>query len=230
MSDGYIGQSVPRREDQRLLAGRGRFLADQASGAHHVVFLRSSQAHARIDRIDGSRATEMPGVLGFFTAAELDLEGVPIPLLTRPEVEFSDATRCVLAEQRLPVLASHRVHYIGQPIAVLIAEDRYRAEDALEMVEVDYTRCPPSPTPRRRCRLTARCCSTISPATRPPGCGTTSVIPLPPWLSRTGWSPAPTEWAATVPFRWNAAACGPNSTAPRATRGPDLHSGAAHGA
>ncbi len=142
MSDGYIGQSVPRREDQRLLAGRGRFLADQASGAHHVVFLRSSQAHARIDRIDGSRATEMPGVLGFFTAAELDLEGVPIPLLTRPEVEFSDATRCVLAEQRLPVLASHRVHYIGQPIAVLIAEDRYRAEDALEMVEVDYTPLP----------------------------------------------------------------------------------------
>lgn len=141
-SDGYIGQSIPRREDQRLLAGRGQFLADQAAGAHHVVFVRSSEAHARIERIDGTRASQMPGVLGVFTAADLGLDGVPIPLLTRPEAEFSDATNCVLAEQRLPILAADRVHYVGQPIAVVIAEDRYRAEDALEAVEVQYAPLP----------------------------------------------------------------------------------------
>lgn len=142
MSDGYIGQSIPRREDQRLLAGRGQFLADLASGAHHVVFVRSSEAHARIERFDGSRASRLPGVLGVFTAADLSLDGVPIPLLTRPEAEFSDATNCVLAEQRLPILASERVYYVGQPIAVVIAEDRYRAEDALEAVEVEYAPLP----------------------------------------------------------------------------------------
>ena len=139
---GYIGQSVPRREDERLLAGRGRFLADHADGAHHVVFLRSTEPHALIESIDASRARRMPGVLGVWTATDLAIAGVPIPLLTRPEADFSAATDCVLAEQRLPILADERVHYIGQPIAVVVAEDRYRAEDALEAIEIGYTPLP----------------------------------------------------------------------------------------
>ncbi|MGV9633058.1 xanthine dehydrogenase family protein molybdopterin-binding subunit [Nocardia rhamnosiphila] len=147
--DRYIGTSVHRREDQRLLAGRGRFVADYSAGAAHVVFVRSSEPHARIDNIDMSRAERMPGVLGVFTAEDLGLRDTPIPLLTRPDPEFSAATCCTLAEQKLPILAGDRVHYVGQPIAAVVAEDRYRAEDALDSVVVDYTALPAVTDPLR---------------------------------------------------------------------------------
>lgn len=139
---GYIGSSVPRREDERLLDGQGQFVADCAAGAHHVVFLRSTEPHATIRRIDVSTAQQMPGVVGVFTAGDLGICGVPIPTLTTPDPQFTTATSCVLAEQRLPILAWDRVHYAGQPIAVVIAEDRYRAEDALEAIEIDYEARP----------------------------------------------------------------------------------------
>ena len=125
-----------------MLHGQGRFVADFAPGAHHVAFVRSTMAHARITRIDRDAAEQMPGVLGVFVADDLDLAGVPIPSLTTPDPEFSAATSCVLAEQRLPILASDRVHYTGQPIAAVIAEDRYRAEDALENITVSYQPIP----------------------------------------------------------------------------------------
>jgi aerobic carbon-monoxide dehydrogenase large subunit len=133
---------VRRREDDRMLAGRGRFLADHAAGAQHVVFVRSTQAHADIDAVDTQAARRMPGVLGVFTAADLGLAGATLPRLTTPDERFVAATAFELAEQRLPVLAEGRVHYIGQPIAVLVAEDRYRAEDAAEAVDVRYTTLP----------------------------------------------------------------------------------------
>jgi carbon-monoxide dehydrogenase large subunit len=138
----YIGTSVRRREDDRMLGGRGRFLADRAAGAHHAVFVRSSEAHARINHIATAAAARMPGVLGVYTAADLRLTGVAIPALTTPNPAFTAATNCFLADQRLPVLAGDTVHYVGQPIAVLVAEDRYCAEDALEAVEIDYEPLP----------------------------------------------------------------------------------------
>ncbi|MFS0896005.1 xanthine dehydrogenase family protein molybdopterin-binding subunit [Mycolicibacterium litorale] len=138
----YIGTSVRRREDDRMLEGQGRFVADRAAGAYHAVFVRSSEAHARIHHIKTAAAARMPGVLGVYTAADLGLTGAAIPALTVPNPAFTAATNCFLADQRLPVLAADTVHYIGQPIAVLVAEDRYRAEDALEAVEVDYTPLP----------------------------------------------------------------------------------------
>jgi carbon-monoxide dehydrogenase large subunit len=138
----YIGTSVRRREDDRMLAGQGRFIADRAAGARHAVFVRSSEAHARVERIDTTAAARMPGVLGVYTAADLGLTGAAIPALTTPNAAFTAATNCVLADQRLPLLAADTVHYIGQPIAVLVAEDRYRAEDALEAVEVHYAPLP----------------------------------------------------------------------------------------
>jgi carbon-monoxide dehydrogenase large subunit len=139
---GYIGSSVRRREDERLLGGRGRFIGDNAVGAHHVVFARSTEAHARIVGIDTSVAEPMPGVLGVYVAGDLGLAGLPIPPLTRPDDVFSAATSCVLAEQRLPILADDVVHYVGQPVAMVIAEDRYRAEDALENIQIDYSPMP----------------------------------------------------------------------------------------
>ena len=108
---GHIGSSVRRREDERLLGGHGQFVADCAAGAHHVVFLRSAQPHARIIRLDASVAEQMPGVIGVYTADDLGLCGVPIPSLTTPDPDFTAATSCVLAEQRLPILAHDRVRY-----------------------------------------------------------------------------------------------------------------------
>lgn len=134
-----VGTAVPRREDERLLAGRGRFVADLSAGAHCVVFLRSSQAHALIDDIDVRAAARMPGVLGVFTGADLGLERAAIGTLHDPHPAFVAATDFSMAEQRLPVLPVDRVQYVGQPVVAVVAVDRYAAEDALEAVEVSYT-------------------------------------------------------------------------------------------
>ncbi|WP_232374900.1 xanthine dehydrogenase family protein molybdopterin-binding subunit [Mycolicibacterium mengxianglii] len=139
---GYVGSSVRRREDTRMLHGQGRFLADHAAGAHHVAFVRSTVAHARITGVDRDAALRLPGVLGVYLADDLGLAGVPIPSLTNPDPDFSAATSCVLPEQRLPILADDRVLYVGQPVAVVVAEDRYRAEDAVENVIVSYDPLP----------------------------------------------------------------------------------------
>ncbi|MHA0286851.1 xanthine dehydrogenase family protein molybdopterin-binding subunit [Mycobacterium sp. C3-094] len=139
---GYIGDSVRRREDDRMLGGKGRFLADRAAGAQHVVFVRSNQAHARITGVDVAAAAAMPGVHGVFLAADLGLAGAAIPALTTPDPDFTAATSLRLAEQRLAILADQRVHYVGQPIAVVVADDRYQAEDAAECVEVGYDPLP----------------------------------------------------------------------------------------
>lgn len=140
---GYIGSSVRRREDDRMLGGNGRFLADHAAGARHVVFIRYTQAHARITAIDVEAATALPGVHGIYLAKDLGLTNIPIPSLTTPDPDFAAATSLELAEQRLPILASHLVHYVGQPIAAVVADDRYLAEDAAETVEVSYEQLPP---------------------------------------------------------------------------------------
>ncbi|UGT76756.1 xanthine dehydrogenase family protein molybdopterin-binding subunit [Mycolicibacterium smegmatis] len=139
---GLIGSSVRRREDDRMLGGRGHFVADLSAGAHHVVFLRSTEPHADITRIDTAAATRMPGVIGVFTADDLGMAGACIPSLTTPDESFTAATSLELAEQRLPVIASDRVYFVGQPVAAVIAEDRYRAEDAAEAIEVDYVSRP----------------------------------------------------------------------------------------
>ncbi|WP_431959880.1 xanthine dehydrogenase family protein molybdopterin-binding subunit [Mycobacterium sp. smrl_JER01] len=138
----WVGSSVRRREDDRMLGGNGRFLADHAAGAKHVVFIRSTQAHARITGIDTSTAAQMPGVSGVFTAADLGLADTPIPSLTTPDPDFTAATALVLADQRLPILASDRTYFVGQPIALVVADDRYLAEDAAETVVVSYRSLP----------------------------------------------------------------------------------------
>ena len=83
----------------------------------------------------------------------------------------------VLADQRLPILATDRVHYVGQPIAVVVADDRYRAEDAAENVEVATNRCRPSPMPWPHSIPPRPCSSTTWTATRRPASTTRSVIP-----------------------------------------------------
>lgn len=138
----YVGSRVPRREDERLLTGQGRYLADLAAGALSVVFVRSSQAHALLERIDTSRAARMPGVVGVFTGADLRLVNDHIASLHTPHEAFVEATGFRMAEQRLAIMPVGRVHYVGQPVAAVVAVDRYAAEDALEAVEVSYAQLP----------------------------------------------------------------------------------------
>jgi carbon-monoxide dehydrogenase large subunit len=127
----YIGARVPRIEDDRLLTGRARYLADiRRPRTAEVALVRSSLAHARVARIETGPASAAPGVLRVVTAADLD--GVsPVP-------DFFDWARPV----RMFPLCREVVRYVGAPIAAVVAEDRYLAEDAAELVEVEYENLP----------------------------------------------------------------------------------------
>jgi len=135
-----IGQPVPRTEDARLLRGEGRYSDDvNLAGQVHAVVVRSPHAHASIQSIDTADAATMPGVLGIFTAADLDADGIKpipcmVPLKTRP------GTRMVMKHR--PVLASGHVRHVGEPVALVIAETAAAARDAAEAVLVDYDPLP----------------------------------------------------------------------------------------
>ena len=128
----YIGQSVKRFEDHRLLTGQGAFLDDlQLPDMLHAAVLRSPHAHARLMSIETAAARHLPGVVAVITAD--DLEGVVEPVPTRRETE-ADA----LQPPVHPVLARGKVCYVGQPVAIVVAQDPYLAQDAREMIQVDY--------------------------------------------------------------------------------------------
>nr|WP_240942627.1 xanthine dehydrogenase family protein molybdopterin-binding subunit [Planosporangium thailandense] len=126
-----------------MLTGRGRFLADTARGCVHACFVRSTQAHARVRSVKTGSAAALPGVLAVLTAEDLGLDGAHLPMLHEPHPGFAEVTRFAMSDPRLPILASVRVHYVGQPIAVVVAESRHVAEDAAELVEVEYETLPP---------------------------------------------------------------------------------------
>src|ERR671925_1487702 len=114
----YAGQSVKRFEDPRLLTGQGAFLDDlQLPGMLHAVVLRSPHAHARITSIDTAAARRLPGVVAVITAE--DLEGVVEPVPTRRETEAE-----TLQPPVHPVLARGKVCYVGETVAIVVAQDR----------------------------------------------------------------------------------------------------------
>ena len=131
----FIGSAVERREDLRFLRGRGEYVDDVAlPGLLHAAILRSSVAHGRIRSIDTAAARARPGVHAVITAAEIG-EPVPkIPLRQEATPEF------MRFEQ--PVIAERKVRYVGEPIAVVIADSQALAEDALEAIEVDIESLP----------------------------------------------------------------------------------------
>jgi len=125
-----IGAPVKRVEDRRLLTGDGMFTADGlAAGALHVAFRRSDHAHALISRIDTSAAAEMPGVFAVYTAQ--DLEDLVGPVRAPSRMQDYHATE-------LYPLARGKVRYVGEPVAAVLAENRYLAEDALARIEIAY--------------------------------------------------------------------------------------------
>ncbi len=123
----WVGRALPRKEDQALLSGRARFIDDLAPipGLKHAAILRSPHPHARIRAIDASRAGALPGVVGVVTGAELARAVGSIPTVVRAPIPYYP-------------FATDRVRYVGEPVAVVVADTRYIAEDACELIEVDY--------------------------------------------------------------------------------------------
>jgi aerobic carbon-monoxide dehydrogenase large subunit len=136
-----IGSPVERIEDLRFLRGRGQFVDDvPAVGALHAAILRSPMAHGRIRAIDCAIARECPGVRAVLTAAEIEnaLGSVPV-IAMRQELlpEF--------APYQQPVIAHAKVRYVGEPLAVVMADSAALAEDALEAITLDIEPLPPVP-------------------------------------------------------------------------------------
>lgn len=137
MSDPFhhIGTSVPRLEDQRLLTGSGCFIDDvTVPDMAAMVVLRSPHAHAHITEIDLSAARAAPGVIDVFVAGDLDQPQPEIPIRLAPFKGFERFLQRPLAEEK--------VRYVGEPVAVIVAEDRYLAEDAAELIEIAYDILP----------------------------------------------------------------------------------------
>ena len=146
-----IGDAPKRREDLRFVTGRGHYLDDLAfAGLVHAVVLRSPHAHARIERIDTETARAAPGVLAVLTAEDARADGLQ-PLRPSAEANVQTGERFAFAPQ--PLLAEGKVRYVGEPVALIVAETRAQALDAAEQVVVDY--CPvaggdDAPLPRAR--------------------------------------------------------------------------------
>ncbi|MFN8526079.1 MAG: xanthine dehydrogenase family protein molybdopterin-binding subunit [Chloroflexota bacterium] len=129
----YIGASVRRLDDGRLVSGRGRYVDDlRFPGLAHAAFVRSDRAHAEIVAVDLASSRATPGTMAAFTATDLPgLADVPaVPFL--PGVEMPP----------MPALARDRVRFVGEPLAVIVAEDRYAAEDAARAAQVSYRDLP----------------------------------------------------------------------------------------
>ncbi|MEU0372262.1 xanthine dehydrogenase family protein molybdopterin-binding subunit [Streptomyces sp. NPDC006283] len=140
----WIGRSVPRVEDDRLLRGNGRYVDDIAlPGAVEAAFLRSPHAHARIVSVDVSAALAAPGVVAVWTGD--DVAHLPA-MLNKEELRtppgLAELLDPLVRMTPMPLLARDKVLYVGQPVAVVLAENRYLAEDALERVEVGYDPLP----------------------------------------------------------------------------------------
>jgi aerobic carbon-monoxide dehydrogenase large subunit len=133
----YIGHSIKRLEDRPLLTGRGRFVADlRFPDMLDAAFVRSPHAHARIRSIDSAAARRAPGVRAVFTFADLK------PLLAQERLPLQFRTAQLPSEITPFVLAKDEVAFVGEAVAVVIAETRYLAEDAAALVAVDYEPLP----------------------------------------------------------------------------------------
>ncbi len=130
MPSSWVGTPVLRREDDRLLRGEGRFVDDMhAAGMLHAAVFRSPFAHARITSLDVSAARSLPGVHAVFTAGDLGAVNRPFPLpVPHPKLR---------AKTPVP-LATDTVRYVGEPIALIVADDRYIAEDAFDQIAIDF--------------------------------------------------------------------------------------------
>src|ERR1700688_3036912 len=126
----HVGMPIRRTEDPRLLTGNGEYTADRKPDrALHVAFRRSEQSHADIVRIDVAKARAAPGVVAVFTADDIADD-------YKPAIPFSRMANYYATP--IQALASNKVRYVGEAVVAVIAEDHYLAEDALELIEIEY--------------------------------------------------------------------------------------------
>jgi carbon-monoxide dehydrogenase large subunit len=131
---------LTRLEDRRLITGQGRFTADwNLPGQLHVRIVRADRAHAEIVSVDASTAARAPGVVGILTQSDVDAAGIePLP----GGVSFTGKDGQQMKKPQWPVLAQARVHYVGQPIVAIVATSANTAQDAAELVRIDYRELP----------------------------------------------------------------------------------------
>ena len=130
----FVGSEVKRLEDPRLIRGQAQYADDLVvSGLVHAYVVRSPHAHARLSRVDVTRACRHPGVLAVFTVRDLQPEMRPKPLILSPP-NTKNPPRLALA--------TDVVRFVGHPVALVVATDRFRARDAGDLVEVDYEPLP----------------------------------------------------------------------------------------
>ncbi len=137
-----IGQPVLRFEDPRLLRGEGRYIHDvNLPGQAYTVLVRSPHAHAKIRSINVSAARQSPGVVAVFTGADYAADNLGVPKVNMPRKKADGSP--MFAPPR-PALCVDRVRYVGDPVAMVIADTLAQAKDAAELVEVDYEPVPSS--------------------------------------------------------------------------------------
>src|SRR6266852_6357647 len=140
----YIGRSLLRREDRRLLMGQGQFVADLVLPRMlHAVLVRSPVAHARIRAVDLTRAAAAPGVMAALNGADLLqlLPPVPEGQISLPK-KWTTHVQHKFLNPRQPLLAHDKVRHVGEALAIIVAESRYQAEDAAELVSLDLDELP----------------------------------------------------------------------------------------
>ncbi|HLJ27119.1 MAG TPA: glyceraldehyde dehydrogenase subunit alpha [Candidatus Angelobacter sp.] len=134
MAEKYFGKRQKRTEDPRLIQGLAHYVDDiKLPDTLHAVFLRSIYAHARIKKIDTSAAAKVPGVVAVYTGKDVSAKIGPVPCAAAlPDLKTPDHR----------VLATDKVYFVGHPVAVVVATDRYVAKDAADLIQVDYEELP----------------------------------------------------------------------------------------
>ena len=135
MPEKLIGKPVKRTEDPRMIQGLAHYVDDiKLPDTLHAFFLRSIYAHARIRNIDVSAAQKLPGVLAVYTGKDVAQKIGPVPCgAAIPDMKIPDHR----------VLATNKVYWVGHPVAVVVAENKYIAKDAADLIQVDYEELPP---------------------------------------------------------------------------------------
>src|SRR5215510_7449202 len=138
-----FGSGIKRREDPRLITGTATYTDDvKLPGLTYAMFVRSPYAHARITSVNVEAARKAPGVIQVFTGSDVKDDLVPVPCAW-------NVPNCDLKVPPHPLLAWETVRYVGDAVAMVIAESRAQARDAVDLVEVDYEPLPATIDPEK---------------------------------------------------------------------------------
>jgi xanthine dehydrogenase molybdopterin-binding subunit B len=195
-----VGARVKRTEDPRLLTGRGLYVDDrQIRGALHVAFRRSDHSHARILSINTAAARAVPGVAAVFTAEDL-ADAVPVRAVSRMAKYYATP---------IQALASGKVRFVGEAVVAVVAESRYVAEDACELIEIIYDPLPVVVDPEAAMRP---CCTTKRARTYWSNASSSAASSRPKCTRRPCESKGGSAFIARRPSPWRTAPIWPSTT------------------